>query len=121
MTNIVAKFAEVKSGQDNDAKNDWFKHCQSTETPYIIITKRTKFADVLWDHISYSEKQEMAFRESEATIQKEANLLCNNHGIHISKCHANSAQISIAGISIEDARKCASDDFDLISRLTRNE
>jgi hypothetical protein len=58
---------------------------------------------------------------AEATIQKEANLLCNNHGIHISKCHANSAQISIAGISIEDARKCASDVFDLISRLTRNE
>ncbi|MBK7720397.1 MAG: hypothetical protein IPJ36_17895 [Simplicispira sp.] len=71
MTNIVAKFAEVKSGQDNDAKNDWFKHCQSTETPYIIITKRTKFADVLWDHISYSEKQEMAFRESEEPFRKK--------------------------------------------------
>ena len=120
MTNTVAKFVEVKSGQDNDAKNNWFEHCKSAETPYIIITKRTTFADVLWDHVSYSEKQGMAFREGEATIQREANLICRNHEINISKCHANSAQISIAGISIEDARKCASDIFDLISRLTRN-
>ena len=119
MTNTVTKFVEVKSDEGNDAKNAWFKYCQSAETPYVVISKRTKSADVLWDHISYSGEQEITLRESEVVINRESDIICKNHGINISKFHSNSARISITEIPIEDARKCASDIFDLINRLVK--
>ncbi len=117
MTDALQKFIEVKTRESNNRRNAWFNHCVLNKTPYIILTTKTKFADILWDHTSYPLSYEYIFNSNEDFIKIEAENICEKYKYNIER-HINSGQISIKGLLLNDARQVASDIYDLISRLT---
>ena len=71
MGNSLSKFVEIKSDKGDAIKNQRFEFCRQKHIPYVIVNSRNKFADVLWDHISYPMGSEKIFNHNEEYLKTE--------------------------------------------------
>lgn len=115
MTGILQKFIEIKSGKDNSQKNAWLEHCRLKKIPYIIVTTRTKQASIEWDYISYPADVESHFENNKTLFHQELKNIYGKYAKANSKFSISSTSAYIENLSIEDARRAASDIYDLVA------
>ncbi len=119
MSNDLNKFIEVKADPESLRQNQWFKHCRQKNIPYVVVTLKTKFADVLWDYISYSAGSDQIFSQSEAYLKVEFYKIYCKYGKENSAFDISCAKVNFSDFLIEDAKAAASDIFDLVNDLIK--
>lgn len=63
--NLMESFVLIE-GKDKgyEKENSWFHLCGSKSIPFIKVTKRTRFADVHWDYITFSTELDPNWEDS---------------------------------------------------------
>jgi hypothetical protein len=78
----MSKYIEIpRNDFGSELENDWLRHCESAQIPFITVKLRSTYADVHWDYIAYS-------KEVDKILESLGNTLCDD-AIEIFKKYAN--------------------------------
>lgn len=108
----------VSKGNDQSELNQWFTHCGKEQIPYIIVRKKTKYSDILWDYISYKPYIDSIFETSDY-IPERSKLIFVDYANEKSSYNISRFIISFEKILIEDAYEMAEKLYGLIDRFVK--
>lgn len=111
----MQKYVELKNGVG--PVNDWYEFCKKNQVPYIIVDKRTKYATVRWDYISFSSDKDEHIGEN------QDNYLDDLKAIFMKYCNSKS-KYDIAGglvdfheIEVSKANAMAEELYDIAVKI----
>ena len=113
------KFIEIKTDLNDALKNQWFERCRQKNVPWVVVTSRTKFADVLWDYISYPSGFEALFNQNEAGLKAVLQTIYDKYKNKNSNFSISCSAILFTELSIENAKAAAGEIFDFIDALMK--
>jgi hypothetical protein len=111
----MTKYIEIaKSEAGFERENDWFKHCESAQIPFITVKLRSKYADVHWDYIAYSKGVDEILEGLGNTIREGATELFKKYANTKSRYSVNGHLIWFKNLEVENARLAAGELYELI-------
>jgi hypothetical protein len=115
---MVQKFVEYQaSDKCMDDVNAWFKLSQVSNTPYITVEKKKKYADVQWDYISFTpEVDDLIDLTGDAFVEGLLSVF-NKYINQKSAYTLNNRVAEFKNIEIESARHMASEMYDYINAM----
>ena len=67
----MQKYIKVSSNKKGVAQSNlWFEHCKKLKCPFIKIIVRNKYADVIWDYITYPIEYDKTIKDKEEILGK---------------------------------------------------
>jgi len=118
MMQTQSKFAELtRADQDHKKENAWFGHCQANGIPFITVRARTRLADVHWDYISYSAKNDEILAEHALEIRDSAINIFRKYSSKGSSYEANNLFVWYRDMDIDTARQAAVELHDLVAKV----
>jgi hypothetical protein len=111
----MKKYVEIPNrDKSTEAENTWFFKCESNKTPFITLKRRTKFADVDWDYITYPKEVHYILDELGTQLRDEAIEIFHKYRNKKSKYRANGVLVSYRNLELSNARLAAEELYDLI-------
>ena len=112
----MQKYAELpKNDVGSEKENDWFRHCESTQVPFITVKPRSMYADVHWDYITYSKEVDDILENLGTTLRDDAIEIFTKYANAKSRYTASGHLIWFKNLEIDSARLAASELYDLIA------
>lgn len=112
----MQKYVEVpKNDLEAKAENTWFEICRKNSIPFITLKGRTKFADVHWDHISYSPEVDRILNALNGQLRDGAIAIFKKYANSRSKYEANDLLVWFRNLEIPKAKTAAEELYDLIT------
>jgi hypothetical protein len=69
----MPKYVEIpRNNVGSEIENDWFRHCESAQVPFITVKPRSMYADVHWDYITYSTEVDDILESLGNTLRDDA-------------------------------------------------
>ncbi len=116
----MEKFIEItKKDKGFDKENSWYKICGSQRIPFITIKARSKLADVQWDYISYPPSIDEALFVQHESIKAQVSAIYDRYASKDTWFGAGPGVISFRNLEIANARKVASELYDIICEAAR--
>jgi len=110
------KFVAFKKRSKGTTERKWFKHCEQEKIPYVIVSMRTKYADISFDYISLPKEYDAFLTNHAETIWKEAHAIFKKYAVKKSKFGGGGLLIiNFENIPIDNAEFAANELFDLIN------
>lgn len=109
----------AKPAEKTNLQNQWFSTCKKFNIPHVYITTKTKYASVDWDYISVDEHHNPDKFTSEGS--EKILSLFHKYKNAKSKYYFSVFVGSIEGLEEAQARKLASEIFDLLHSLIDEE
>jgi len=53
-------------------ENGWYESCQQRKVPFITVKRRTKYADVHWDYITYPTRLDALLHSFDGALRDKA-------------------------------------------------
>ncbi|MCK7546318.1 hypothetical protein MLC59_19370 [Marinobacter bryozoorum] len=118
----MEKYVELSDTSSDFAKeNVWLEHCELKQIPFITVKTRSKYADVHWDYITYSNEVDEILESIGTTLRDSAVEIFNQYASKKSRYTASGHLVWFKNLEIEQAREAASDLYDLVVRsIERN-
>ena len=94
--------------------------CQERKVPFITVKRRTKYADVHWDYITYPTKLDALLHSLDGALRdkaKEIYLRCSNSKSHFV---GSDQLIWFRDIEVSRADAAANELYDLINGIVRD-
>lgn len=104
--NVMESFVLIEGKyKGHEKENRWFHLCNSKSVPFIKVTKRTRFADVHWDYITFSTELDSKWEDS--GIRKFATELHEEFKTERSSADTSDTVVTIRNIEHENASEIA--------------
>jgi len=120
---MVQKYVFVKNRTrrgPSSPVNAWFYHCRKTGTPYIVVTARTKYAEIEWDYIALcTAVDEKLKTHREELVARQGDLYDKYATPGKSGARLGSGLSSFHHFEIENAKRLAADLHDLIAEIIK--
>lgn len=111
----MPKYVEIpRNDIGSEKENDWFRHCESVQIPFITVKPRSKYADVHWDYIAYSKEVDDILESLGNTLRDDAIKLFKQYANAKSRYTASGHLVWFKNLEVDSARLAASDLYDLI-------
>lgn len=111
----MQKYVELSNNDlTNERENDWFKTCQKNSIPFITLKKRTKFADVQWDYITYSSEVDRVLNAGNGQLRDGAIAIFKKYVNSTSDYEVSDLLVSFKNIEISKAKLAAEELYDFI-------
>ncbi len=113
----IDKFGYYKRN-DTDADNEWFDRCQESQSPYIKVIYRTKFADIEWDYITFQRSLDLIFEDNRELLEEKARKIFDKYaGSRSSRGRIDEHIIQFFDIPINNSKQAATEVHDLIADI----
>lgn len=108
----------VDNGSDSDTINAWYRVCQKEQLPYIVVEKRTKFATVRWDYISFNSENEKNIVKNQDSYIEELNAIFAKYRNAKSEFRIDGAGlIYFFDIEVSKANAMAEELYDIVEKI----
>lgn len=94
---------------DPALKNDWYRDCKRAKIPWIVVTKKRKFANVDCDLFTMANELDEVIRTKQAELTAGYRELHHTYGTRKSSCGPAPSGPYFSGIPIELAEDLAKD------------
>lgn len=117
----MKKYVEVpKNDLQAKEENAWFEICRKNSIPFITVKNRTKFADVHWDHITYSPDVDKILNAGNGQLRDGAIAIFKTHANSKSKYEANDLIVWFKNLEISKATLAAEELYDFITAYLKS-
>lgn len=111
----MQKYVELpRNDVGSEKENDWFRHCESAQIPFITVKPRSTYADVNWDYITYSKEVDDILEKLGTTLRNDAIEIFKQYANAKSRYTASGHLIWFKNLELDSARLVASELYDLI-------
>lgn len=112
----MQKYVELpKNDLNAKAENAWFEVCRKNSIPFITLKNRTKFAEVHWDHITYSPEVDKVLNAFDGQLRDGAILIFKKYANSKSEYEASDLLVWFKNLEIPKAKLAAEELYDLIA------
>lgn len=109
------KYVEIpRNDVGSEREDDWFRHCESAQIPFITVKPRSTYADVHWDYITYAKEVDELLESMGNTLRDDAIEIFKKYANAQSRYTASGHLIWLKNLEVESARLAASELYDLI-------
>lgn len=103
---------------DKDKIDFFFNACNRNQEPFVVCKRRTKFAEVTFDYISFDEDHEGRLLAQKPAIKAHILEIYRKYGGKKSKSLTSSMLVNFEYLLIEDAEKAAADLNEFLTEIT---
>lgn len=107
------KFVSCKRNQDQKRKA-WHDHCVREKIPYIVVSRRTKYADVSFDYITFPQEYDDHLKKNSKLIIEKAKQIFNKYAGKQPTRLGTERLIFFDNLPIEHSEQAANELFDLV-------
>lgn len=112
----MSKYIEIPRNELGfERENDWVRHCESAQIPFITIKLRSTYADVHWDYITYSKEVDDILESLGNTLRDDAIEIFKKYANAKSRYTASRHLIWFKNLEVDSARLAASELYDVIA------
>lgn len=116
---MTKKFFTYKASDDDfSGVNAWYRQCQVTHLPYIVVCTKTKFANVSWDYISLPPKTDKILDANSAEITDGLIALFKQYANNKSEYRLTCYVAEFSSIDMDKAESFAEAIFDFLLPFT---
>jgi hypothetical protein len=115
----MQKFVEVA---DNiGTANDWYAKCKREQIPYVVVEKRTKYATVRWDYISFHPSVDELITTNHDKYVDELKGIFNRYCNPKSRYEISGGLVDFVDLEVDKARLAANELYDVAIKIVSRE
>jgi len=109
----------IDNGNNSDTVNAWYRVCQEKQIPYIVVEKRTKYATVRWDYISFSSDKDQHIGDNQDNYREDLKAIFNKYSNAKSKFRIDGGGlIYFFDIEVSKASAMAEEFYDIAEKIS---
>lgn len=110
-----------RKDKDHELESRWYRHCQQSQVPFVTVKKRTRYADIHWDYITYNTGVDKILEQNAREIKSSAVNIFMKYAGRASSYEVSGHLVWYRNIAIEHSECAASDLYDLIIAVVNRE